>query len=222
MRRCLLIALVLLPSISWSQTYIGVKGGYSPLSIVQFKPVVKSSAFYGERPGFGIVFKHFNEKWFGFQGEINFNQRGYNIPLTDTTKYKRVNDYIELPILIQLRLNLAKVYFHAQAGCYVAYLLSSKEGVGATETMVLKTYQLDMLRDNRFDYGLVGGGGFSYEFSWGVIQFDVRVQYGFGDLLKHKYESNPEQSKAFVQDVSISYMYNLSKLGKKKKIDNIQ
>ena len=219
-RRFLLFVLIIVPVCTWSQTYIGIRGGYSPISIISFKPSKNATSYYGEKPDFGLVFKHFNEKWFGFQGEVNFNHRGYNVPFQDTFQLRQVNSYIELPVFIQLHINLASVYLHVQAGCYAAYLLSAKQGVDTTGNMVLNNYQFDILRDNRFDYGLVGGGGLSREFTWGVIQIDIRILYGFGDLYKYKYAGNPDQSKAVVQNVSISYLYNLSKLGKKRKNEN--
>lgn len=221
-KRSLIILLVFIPAFSWAQVFIGVKAGYSPLSTVSFKPNIKATPFYGNTPDFGLIVKYFDQKWFGLQAEINFTQRGYNKPYQEDHKLRQVSNYIELPFFTQVRFNIAGVYLHGQAGIYVAYLLNAKQGVDATGTMVLKPYSLDMLRDNRFDYGLVGGGGISKEFKWGVIQIDVRISYGYGDLYKHTYKDMPDQSKAVVQNVSISYMYNLSKLFKKREQETNQ
>lgn len=221
MRRCFLIIIILLPAFCWAQTYVGIKGGYSPISIVSFKPNINATSFYGESPDFGLVIKHFESKWMGFQGELNFTQRGYNIPFQDTCLLRHVNSYIELPIFMQAHINLASVYLHLNAGCYAAYLTSSKQGVDTSGTMILQNYQFNILRDKRFDYGLIAGVGLSREFRWGLIQVEVRILYGFGDLYNYTYPNMPEQSKAVVQNVSFSYMYNLSKLGKKKKQDNL-
>ncbi len=226
MKRIIFSLLILFPSICWAQTLIGVKVGYSPLSAISFKPNLKATPFYGQKPDFGLVIKNFDNNRFGFQGEINFTQRGYNLTIKDTSQLRQVNSYIELPIFMQIHFNLASVYFHVQAGCYAAYLLSAKQGVDTIGTMVLKNYEFNILRDKRFDYGLVGSAGLSREFKWGVIQVDVRVLYGFGDLYKYTFEGMPmfqvmpEQSKAVVQNVSISYLYNISNLGKKKKNKN--
>lgn len=214
-RRCLFILLVFIPTLSWSQFYFGVKAGFSPLSTVSFKPDLKATPFYGNKPDFGFVAKYYDQKWFGLQAEFNFNQRGYNAPYNKIYTLRQVNNYAEMPFFTQFRFNVAGMHFHAQAGFYVAYLLNAKQGVDTTGTMVLKPYSLDMLRDNRFDYGLVGGGGISKEFKWGVIQLDIRILYGYGDLYKHTYQNMPDQSKAIVQNVSISYLYSISKLFKK-------
>lgn len=222
MKRLIIALFILIPSICWAQTFFGVKAGYSPISIISFKPSKNAKSFYGERPDFGLIIRHFDSKWVGFQGELNFTQRGYNVPFQDTFHLRQVNNYIELPIFMQFHINLASVYFHAQAGCYAAYLLNAKQGVDSSGTMILKSYEFNILRDKRFDYGLQGGAGISREFSWGLIQVEVRILYGFGDLYKYKYQGMPEQSKAVVQNINISYMYNIDKLGKKRKKDDYQ
>ncbi len=216
LKRYFFVLLVFIPTLSWSQFYFGVKAGYSPLSNVSFKPDLKSTPFYGNQPDFGLVAKYFDQKWFGLQAEVNFNQRGYNVPFEKTYKLRQVNNYIEIPFFTQLRFNIAGVHLHGQAGFFVAYLLNAKQGVDTSGTMVLKPYNLDMLRDNRFDYGLVGGGGISKEFKWGVIQLDIRILYGYGDLYKHTYKDMPDQSKSVVQSLSISYLYNIGRLFKKQ------
>jgi hypothetical protein len=217
MKRFLIFALLFIPTLCGAQMYLGLRAGYSPLSKISFKPSLKASNFPGERPDYGLIFKYYNDKWVGFQGEINFTQRGYNLQIKDTAQLRHVSNYVEMPIFFQLRLNISGLYVQASAGCYAAYLLSAKQGTDTTGTMVLENYSLNILRDNRFDYGLIGGAGLSYEFRWGVIQVEARVMYGYADLYNYKYAGMPQQSKAVVQNVSISYMYNLSKLGQKKK-----
>ncbi len=220
MRRYILIALLIFPVFCWSQVYVGIRTGYSPLSTIAFKPNLKATIFTGKQLDYGLVLKYFDNKWIGVQGELNYTQRGYNRPFrstNDTAQLRQVNNYIELPMFLQIHINLAGVYLHVNAGCYAAYLLSSKQGVDTSGLMVLKHYQFNILRDNRFDYGLIGGAGLSHEFSWGVIQVEARISYGYADLYKYTYSGMPEQSKAIVQNVSISYMYNFSKMGQKKK-----
>jgi len=218
MKRLVILFFILIPFISWSQTYFGVKVGYSPISTISFKPNLKQTAFYGEKLDFGLVMKYYDNKWVGFQGELNLTQRGYNKPFNDSCKLRQVSNYVELPIIFQLHLNLTGgLYVHAGAGCYAAYMLSAKQGVDTTGSFVMKNYSPNILRDSRFDYGLIGGGGISYEFNWGVIQLEVRVQYGFADLYKYNYTDAPQQSKAVVQNINISYLYNFDKLKKNKK-----
>jgi len=222
MKRYLFFALFFIPYICWAQLYVGVRAGYSPLTKISFKPSQKATNFPAEIPDYGLILKYYNDKWVGFQSEINLTQRGYNLPFKDTAQFRRVNRYIEMPLIFQAHLNIAGLYLHGGAGCYAAYLLSAKQGYDTTGVMVLKDYSFNILRDHRFDYGLIGGAGLSYEFRWGVIQVEARIMYGYADLLKYDYAGNPEQSKAVVQNINISYMYNISKIGQKKKTKEIQ
>lgn len=217
MRRFLFLALFLVPYFCGAQLFIGVKAGYSPLTKISFKPSLKATNFPAEIPDYGFILKYYNDKWAGVQAEINLTQRGYNTPYKETFQYRRVNRYVEMPLIFQIHLNISGLYVHGGAGCYAAYLLSAKHGYDTTGTMVLNDYTFNILRDHRFDYGLIGGAGLSYEFNWGVIQVEARIMYGYADLLKYDYPGNPEQSKAVVQNINFSYMYNISKIGKKKK-----
>jgi len=217
MKRYLFLALFFIPYFCWAQMYVGIRTGYSPLTKISFKPSNKATNLPGQNLDFGLILKYYNDKWAGVQGEINVTQRGYNVPYNDTAQLRHLNSYVEMPIFFQLHLNIAGLYVHGGAGCYAAYLLSAKQGTDTTGTMVLNNYSINILRDNRFDYGLIAGAGLSYEFSWGVIQVEARVMYGYADLYKYNYTGMPEQSKAVVQNISFSYMYNISKIGQKKK-----
>jgi len=218
MKKLLFIVVFIFPVFCFAQTYVGLKTGYTLLSTVSFKPDIDASILTGKSLDYGLVVKHFDDKWFGFQGEIFLTQRGYNAPFNETNKFQRINNYIELPIFFQIRLNIKNVHLHGNAGCYAAYLTSAQEGVDTTGTLVLKKVHFNILRDNRFDYGLTGGVGISYEFKFGVFQVEARVLYGYSDLYKYDYPNMPQQSKAVVQNISFSYMYNLSKIGQKKKV----
>lgn len=219
MKKLIFIALGIIPGICFSQTYVGVKTGYSLLSKVSFLPDIKATIYTGKSLDYGLVIKHYDNKWVGFQGEVYFTERGYNAPYGETNSFRRVNSYVELPIFLQGHINLKGLYLHASAGCYAAYLLSAKEGVDTTGSMILNKVDFNILRDNRFDYGLIGGLGVSYEFKWGVIQAEARILYGYADLYKYdyEYEKMPQQSKSVAQNLTFSYMYNLSKLFEKKK-----
>lgn len=223
-KRYFFIFLILVPSLSWAQFNFGVTFGYSPASKIALKPslnstnpYINSTKFVGEKPDYGIIVRYFNEKLMGFQGELNFIQRGYNSIYKYPYEYRRVNDYIELPLLAQVHIKFAGLYLHLNAGCYGAYLISSKHGVDTSGVMVLNPYKFNVLRDNRFDYGLLGGPGLSYEFKWGVILMEFRYVFSFVDLYKYSYPEMPEKSRVTAQVIKFSYMYNFSKLSKKRK-----
>lgn len=196
-----------------AQQYFGVKGGYS-MSAISFKPDMDQMTLFGAGIDNGLIFKYYNDKYAGFQGELFYSQRGYRLPRENGVRFKRINRYIELPIFFQLRLNLKLAHIFVNAGPYAAYLLSAVEGDNASGKFELRKVDFNILRDNRFDYGLCGGVGLFHEFRWGVIQAEARVLYGFADLYVHDYDNMPKESKAVVQSVNISYLYNFGRLRK--------
>ena len=128
----------------------------------------------------------------------------------DTTflaAYKRVNTYIELPLFVQFRLNLKFAYIHVNAGPYISYLISAEEGDNTSGRFKLEKIDFNILRDNRFDYGLIGGVGLSHDFKWGTIQAEARVSYGFADLFDYTYSNMPKQSKSVTESVNVGYYY---------------
>lgn len=192
--------------------YVGLKGGYT-MSNVSFEPVEKTKMLFSNGIDLGITFKHYNAKYVGFQAELYTTNRGYRKPTDDTNlfTFRRINKYIELPMFIQFRINLKVAYLHLNAGPYMAYLISAEEGDNTSGKYLIEKVDFNVLRDNRFDYGLMGGIGLSYDFKWGTIQAEARVGYGFADLYDHTYTDMPNQSIAVTENISIAYFYNFGK-----------
>lgn len=202
----------------FGQTYIGVKAGYT-MSDIAFFPVQNTSMLFADGLDYGVVFKYFNLKYFGFQAELYKVNRGYRKPIDvaelGDTLYKRVNTYIELPILMQLRFNLKLITLHFNAGPYIAYLTEVREGDNSSGDYQMSKMSINILRDNRIDYGLIGGVGLSRDFKWGTLYAEGRVGYGYGDMQKHTYPNMPKQSKAVFQSVNVGYMFHFGKLENK-------
>ncbi len=190
------------------QTYIGIKGGYT-MSNISFKPANDSRMLMGGGPELGVAFKYYNAKYVGFQAELYTTHRGYRLPTDETGVYefKRINQYVELPMFIQFRLNLKIVYIHINAGPFLSYLVSAQEGDNTSGSYKLNKVTFNILRDKRFDYGLIGGAGLSHDFRWGTLQAEARVGYSFGDIYDHTYPNMPNESKSLVQCINFAYFY---------------
>lgn len=212
----LLAALLASPFIVKSQTYIGLRGGYS-MSTIFFSPTQYQKTLFGGGIDLGFVLKTYQNKYVGFQGEINIIQRGYRTPYRDWENYKRVNTYLEVPVFFQLQLPIKQLDIFANAGCYGAFLLSAQEGYNTTGEFVMTNYKFNSLYDKRFDFGLAGGAGLAYEFSFGVIQAEYRVNYGLADLFKSTWEGMPNHSRSFTQSVNLSYLFPLDLLKRKER-----
>jgi hypothetical protein len=197
---------------------MGIRGA-TGASGVSLNPKEGQMQLFGILEG-GFVVKHYNLKYIGFQGELNFAQRGYRKPINDTVAYKRLNNYLELPIFMQGTIKHKKSFLILHVGCYAAFLIASKEGDNETGKYLLSNYNINPLRDNRFEYGLVGGGGGGYDFGGITIQAEYRLHYGLGDLYKHSYISNPRQSQQFAQSISISLLFDFTAVFKGKATEN--
>ncbi|MEW5845588.1 MAG: porin family protein [Bacteroidota bacterium] len=218
MRRFIPILFSFLALAGFGQTYVGIKGGYT-VSDVAFSPVQNTSMLFADGLDYGVVFKYFNLKYFGFQAELYKVNRGYRKPIDiaelGDTLYKRVNSYVELPIMMQLRFNLKLLTLHFNAGPYIAYLTEVREGDNSSGDYQLSKMSINILRDNRIDYGLIGGVGLSRDFKWGTLYAEGRVGYGYGDIQKHTYPTMPKQSKAVFQSVNFGYMFHFGRLENK-------
>jgi len=227
-KRITLVIFLNLPALlGFSQTYVGARSGYN-MSIINFKPWQDTKMVYRMGGDYGITVKHFDNDYVGFQAELNYVERGYRQPYGEWEIFMHLNHYIELPMFLQGRFMYKGYFVHLNAGCYGAYLLWAEEGLNTTGEFDLKPYKINILYDERFDFGLVGGFGLGKEFKWGTLQADARLFYGFADLFDHDYEEMPEESRSTVESVSVSYYLNLSKLreqlterkGRKTEIDN--
>ncbi len=208
--KVLLIILLFFAFEGFSQTYVGVKGGYT-MSDISFTPFQNTKTLFADGFDYGVVFRHFNLKHFGFQAELYKVNRGYRKPIDvaelGDTLYKRVNTYMELPMFMQVRFRLKQLAFHLNVGPYIAYLIEASEGDNSTSDYMMSKISLNTLRDNRLDYGLLGGVGLNVDFKWGTIYAEGRFGYGFGDMQKHTYPDMPKQSNAIFQSINVGYLF---------------
>lgn len=206
----LVILLSLIASTSQGQLLIGVNGGYN-VSGIFFNPNREEKPLMDPLPNFGLTAKFFDLEHVGFQVELNYTQRGFIKPIDEVTNYKRLTSYIELPLYFQVRAAKNGVFAHVNIGFNPSLLIDSKDGQSETNSFNLKPYKINVLRDNIFDFGLLGGVGLGYDFDLFSIQLDVRYYYGMGDLYYYNYSGNPIRSPSWVLDSSLSLMFNLSK-----------
>ena len=213
MKQLKIVLLILLAFPLWaqSQLHFGVRGGYS-ISSVDLVPNLKQRSLYDRALDVGLVAKYYDLQYFGFQTELNLTQRGYRKPVDDEYRYKRISTYAEVPLFMQIRAKYNNLFAHVNIGVTMSYMLNSYHGTDTLGVYVLYKYDLNVLRDNRFDYGLMGGVGVGYDFKFGTLQVEARYHYGFGDLYYYNFQGNPTRSPARVQNISFTYLYNLTSL----------
>lgn len=202
----LTIVLSFIPAIANAQLQLGVRAGYSA-SGIRFTPTRETTPLLNPLIDVGIIAKHYDLKYVGFQGELNFTQQGYHETI-DTTSKVRVNSYVNAPLFFQLKTTHKNLFAHLNIGFYASVMAHSQHGEGDPKNIKLSKYEINVLRDNIFEYGLVGGIGTGYNFKWGAIQLDIRYTYGFGDLYKYSFSGNPERSPAWKINASAGFLFN--------------
>ena len=223
-----------------AQHTVGVLGG-AGTATARFYPLQETQSIFGVT-NFGLSWRYYSlPRFVGAVGaDLEFMQRGYSygydysatidengFEQRDYSFYTRSINSIMLPIVWQPHVYMAKN--HVRLYLEAAFTLSYNFG-GEWEyddRPEHGKYDWRIERDNRFNYGLAGGGGFSLLF--GRIEAGVRARYYFGyaDILRNrnKYYNNatdgrenpfrltPLRSPLDNINISITLAYRLSKDG---------
>lgn len=138
----------------------------------------------------GVMGQYDVADWLGVRAELNFQQRGYTMrrtqyPLQQTQLNYRDN-YLTLPVMASFSFGGKKVRGFLNAGVYGGYWLNSHakgtvvpdfEEADATSS-VDTPVELSSTRDQRLDFGYVGGVGVEYRFhSHWAAQVEARYYY---------------------------------------------
>lgn len=201
---------------AYGQHTLGVTGGYGS-GTARFYPEQETRSIWGCYTA-GLSWRYYGPQRFvgGFGIDFEFLQRGFSFApnvskADDPSTYKwytrRVNSLV-LPILWQPHVYLFKnrmrlfldlsVYFSYNiSSTYVnEYARAQYEALSPDSPLYGKPwegeYDFKLARDNRWGYGLAGGGGLAFLVK--QLEFSVRVRYYFGysDLLRNrnKYAGN--------------------------------
>ncbi len=185
-----------------AQHYVGVRGGYGSGS-VRFFPPTETGTLWGLYNG-GISWKFYSrEKYLGgLEADLQFIQKGYTQPepgRPDTVYSHWVNS-IELPFFWQPHVYVLnrsmRVYLNL--GVVFSYNLDASEALDSKRNGPLyekRPYEMILVRDNKWGYGLCGGLGINYitgRFEW---MAEARYNFGYSDIYKNKtvYPPNPYQ-----------------------------
>lgn len=207
-----------------AQTAIGLHGGGN-LSKMDFTRNPDFRAVEIQyRQGFqlGVFYRLMSQKSTGIAFELNYSQQGWNegADTTAATRYQRQIDYITLPLLTHFNLGKDRFRILIEAGPYAGYAINSSEiivdnNTGAAESIPYE-YSEDL--DNRFDFGLIIGGGFEYHLGAVAFQGLARYGYGLGNIFQKRGDS-AELSQNRVITVMFGLAIPLSKHGSTPRTD---
>jgi opacity protein-like surface antigen len=141
----------------------------------------------------GVMGQYDITDWAGVRVELDWTQKNYrqkreNLQVCD---YKYVNNYLQLPIMGSFSFGGEKLRGFCNLGIYTGYWLNcNRKG---TDTNFLTNLSYDFSekvefmdeRDQRWDFGFVGGAGLEYRFArhW-AAQVELRYYYSTVSTVK--------------------------------------
>ena len=200
---------------------IGVNTGLN-MSSVSFEPSIKQGNLMGME--FGFTARYVSEKYFkmicGVQAELNFSQRGWKESYDDDTNdaYKRVMNYVEIPLMAHIAFGKDHgkgARFVLNLGPQVGFMLSEKEKISEGFNTEAHPYgkegQYGKMAENKFDYGLIGGGGVELRTGVGNFLLEGRYYFGLSDIFNSTKKDFFSRSAHSYIGVRLSYLFDLKK-----------
>ena len=183
-----------------AQHTLGFTAGYGMAS-GRLEPKMESRAQWGMYSG-GLSWRYYGTQRFvgGFGIDLEFLQQGFsfspNASLVEEKKdylwYTRKINSVVLPIVWQphfyLLRNRVRVYFEA-AATFSYNISSTYENEYARdrgETPWKGDYTFKTARDNRWGYGLAGGGGIAFLIRRFELNFRARYYFGYSDIVRNR------------------------------------
>lgn len=226
-----------------AQHTVGVFGGAGAASI-RLYPLQETKPLIGGA-NFGLSWRYYSlPRFVGAVGiDLEFMKRGYSYGYTysstidengmeqrDYSFYNRSINSIVLPIVWQPHVYLVKN--HVRLYLEAAFTLSYNFGGewDYDDKPEHGDYDWRIERDNRFNYGLAGGGGLALLFGRYEVGVRARYYFGYADIMRNrnKYYNNytdglenpftltPLRSPLDNINISITLAYRLSKDGFKE------
>lgn len=183
-----------------AQHTLGALVGYG-MGSGRFEPKQESRAIWGMYSG-GLSWRYYGTQRFvgGFGIDLEFLQQGYSFApnasaVDDKADYlyytRRINSVV-LPVVWQphvyLLRNRVRVYLEAAAT--FSYNFSSTYENQYARAQGKEDwrgdYRFRLSRDNRWGYGLAGGGGIAFLIRQFELNFRARYYFGYSDILRNR------------------------------------
>lgn len=187
MKRLITFIALVLPSLAFAQWRVGVNGGatYNHSTISKH---YMTDFQWKDRWGvtLGVMGQYDVNDWLGVRAELDWTQKNYQLTrqIFSNLDYKYVNNYLQLPVMASFSFGGKQLRGFCNAGVYGGYWLTSgREGTDFNNSSE-KVYEFSENiefndeRDQRFDFGFVGGIGLEYRFCqrW-AAQVEMRYYY---------------------------------------------
>lgn len=196
----LLLGALTLVTSATAQHTLGFVAGYG-MATGRMDPKVEKRAQWGVYSG-GLTWRYYGQQRFvgGFGVDLEFIQQGYSFATNsslvedkaDFLYYSRKINSVMLPIVWQPHFYMLRkhVRVYMEAAVTFSYNFSStykNEEAHANGTPGWEgTYNFKLSRDNRWGYGLAGGGGIAVLIKRYELNFRVRYYFGLSDIVRNR------------------------------------
>ena len=173
----------------------------------------------------GLTGRYISEKYFamicGAQVELNISQRGWEalFETADGQKdlsrsYSREMTYLEIPFLAHLAFGKDKgVQFFINLGPQVAFLINESEKAdGWTAEQIAIRPEYGKKIENKFDYGIAGGGGLEIRTKRaGNFLLEGRYYFGLADFYKTRKKDDFSRAAHNTISIKLTYLFDITK-----------
>jgi len=182
---------------------VGIKGGYS-LAKFSLTPSDPDMAWQSLPSWVAGVYFEFKLGFVSVQPEILYTRMGAKI--ADEVEDFRLEyrlDYVQVPVLLKFNIIPAgPIRPFLYGGGYGAYLLKAEgfmEIAGESETA-------DLIEDTqRYDYGVVGGGGLAFKLPGVSLSVEGRYNLGLANIQKDPIEGESAKNRSFMVLVGVGF-----------------
>ena len=156
----------------------------------------------------------------GAQLELNFSQRGWDEKFdheqgfSSEDSYVRTLNYLEIPFLAHLAFGKDRgAQFFINLGPQIGFLLSEnekREGSWKTANRA-PNEQYGKRIENKFDYGIAGGGGIEVRTKAGNFLLEGRYYFGLADFYNSTKKDYFARSANSTITAKITYLFDIKK-----------
>ncbi len=190
----MIATIMMLPLSMHAQWRVGANVGtdYNHYSLnTQYQNDVKFNDRWGVNCG--VMGQYDVLEWLGVRAELDWVQKNYHREriIVNEQDYKMTNNYLLMPVMASMSFGGKQLRGFCNAGIYGGYWMNGYEKGTDASSMTLVQYSFNQKytfndsRDQRWDFGYVGGLGIEYRFAncW-AAQLEARYYYSVTSTIK--------------------------------------
>jgi len=218
MKKIITILALMLPTLAFAQWRVGVNGGadYNHFSIVKH---YQTDYVFKDRWGvtLGVMGQYDVNDWLGIRAELDWTQKNYRHTreVLKNMCYDYTNNYLQLPVMASFGFGGERLRGFCNVGAYGGYWLNSgREGFDTNSFSEIaynfsENIEFNSNRDQRLDFGLLGGLGLEYRFdSHWAAQAEVRYYYSLVSTQKdYMRVSDPRYNSTLALQAGVWYCF---------------